>query len=240
MKEISPLHNKNNIITQPHELGNIQASLDYFLKFNIPQNAKILDLGCNYGSLIFNLYSIGYQNVYGIDINPDSIEKGKNNYSLIADKLNVHQPGTTPFYNNEFDVILMFDVIEHVPNIKTFIKNEVWRILKPGGLFIFQTPNKLINIPWEIISKKSWTKWKEYHCSLQTIFTLQQLLSNADFNDLAIEKGNVLTQHNITKVNKIFGPIGAYFLHMLQKFPLTIYPNFWGSAKKPLTNTTIL
>ena len=53
----------NNVFTQEKELGNIGSSLDYFMKFNIQKSAKILDIGCNYGSLIYNLYKKGYRNV---------------------------------------------------------------------------------------------------------------------------------------------------------------------------------
>jgi len=61
----------------------------------------------------------------------------------------------------------MFDVIEHIPNIEDFLKGQVYRVLKEKGIFVFQTPNKIINIPWEIINQRSLTKWKKYHCSLQ-------------------------------------------------------------------------
>ena len=156
------------ITLQKQELGNVQSSLDYFLKFNIPKNAKILDLGCNYGSLIHNLYLKGYKNIYGIDVNKKSIQKGKESYKKISKKLINYDGRKIPFKDDSFDVVLMFDVIEHVSNIQDFLKNEVYRILKEKGNFIFQTPNKIINIPWEIINQKSFTKWKNYHCSLQT------------------------------------------------------------------------
>lgn len=214
------------------EHGNVQSSLDYFLKFNIPKNAKILDVGCNYGSLIYNLSRLGYKNVYGIDVNKDSINKGKKSYTFIKNRLKVYSGKKIPFKDNSFDVVFMFDVIEHIPNVQDFLKKEVYLLLKKGGTFIFQTPNKYLNIPWEIINQKSFTKWKRYHCSLQTYYNLKKLLENANFKEIKIEKGNLLTEHNKEKVKKKLGFLGLSLLYLLQKMPLSFYSNFWGSGRK--------
>ena len=64
---------EDEIILQKNEHGNIKASLEYFMKLNIPKNYRLLDIGCNYGSLIYNLYKSGYRNVWGVDINENSI-----------------------------------------------------------------------------------------------------------------------------------------------------------------------
>ena len=44
-----------------------------------------------------------------------------------------------PFEDNSFDIILCNHVLEHIPN-DTLAMNEVYRILKPGGMGIFQIP----------------------------------------------------------------------------------------------------
>ncbi|MFA5029369.1 MAG: class I SAM-dependent methyltransferase [Patescibacteria group bacterium] len=49
-----------------------------------------------------------------------------------------------PFGDNEFETILSFETIEHVPQPQVFIK-ELSRILKPAGLMVLTTPNVL----WE-------------------------------------------------------------------------------------------
>lgn len=51
-----------------------------------------------------------------------------------------------PFNDNEFETILNFETIEHLPNPKIFI-NELYRILKPDGHLVLTTPNIL----WEPI-----------------------------------------------------------------------------------------
>lgn len=49
-----------------------------------------------------------------------------------------------PFNNNEFETILSFETIEHLPNPKIFIQ-ELYRTLKPDGHLVLTTPNIL----WE-------------------------------------------------------------------------------------------
>lgn len=54
-----------------------------------------------------------------------------------------------PHPNNNFDFVTAFDFIEHIPRIvyvpqKRFpfveLVDEVWRVLKPGGMFLSHTP----------------------------------------------------------------------------------------------------
>ncbi len=47
-----------------------------------------------------------------------------------------------PFSDNEYDVILCNHVLEHIPNDKQAMK-ELYRVLKPGGMGIFQIPQDL-------------------------------------------------------------------------------------------------
>jgi len=215
-----------------NEHGNIKSSFDYFNKYNLSKDSKILDIGCNFGSLIFLLHESGYKNIQGIDINLNSIEEGKNKYEKISERINYYDGEKVPFEDNTFDVVLMFDVIEHIPNIDKFLKNEVVRVLKRGGCLIFQTPNKYINIPWEVINQKSFLKYKEYHYSLQTKKSLKKLLEYSRFKDIIIEKNNVLTEHNKNKVEKKLGFFGLMILYFLSILPLFIFPNLWVIAKK--------
>ena len=98
---------------------------------------KSLDLGC--GSSIKNPYSV--DELYGIDI----IDYGKDNIKK-ADL--VIEP--IPFPDNYFDYVTAYDFIEHIPRILYYngerispfinLMNEVYRVLKPSGVFKAHTP----------------------------------------------------------------------------------------------------
>ena len=149
-----------------NEWGNIEGSVEYVKSKSIPRDSKLLDIGCNTGSTIFNLHQNGFTNVYGVDVEKNSINHGRKIYTPISDRLVDYDGVKLPFEDNSFDVVTMFDVIEHITNIDQFIREEVRRVLRECGILLFQTPNKYTNIPWEIFIHKSLHKYKEYHVSL--------------------------------------------------------------------------
>lgn len=54
-------------------------------------------------------------------------------------------PPFTGFADNSFDVVISFQVIEHIQNDALYME-EIRRVLKPGGKFIFSTPNKKMSL----------------------------------------------------------------------------------------------
>jgi len=221
-----------NIKLQSREWGNIETSFNYFKKFGFPKAYKVLDVGCSYGSLINHMYQSGYKNVYGVDLKDSKVSVGKKEYSKISKRLLSYEGEVLPYEDDSFDVLMMFDVIEHIPNVEKFLSGEVARVLKKGGYFIFQTPNKYINVPWEVLSKKSLTRWKDFHPSVQTKRSLKKILLNCGFKDVVIQKNEIVTEHNIKKVREKLGLLGVIILKNSNKLPLFLYPNFWGSCKK--------
>jgi SAM-dependent methyltransferase len=61
-------------------------------------------------------------------------------------------PDFSVFADASFDTILAFQVIEHIENDEEFVR-EVRRLLKPGGLFLVSTPNRIMSLtrnPWHV------------------------------------------------------------------------------------------
>jgi len=61
-------------------------------------------------------------------------------------------PPLGPFADDSFDVIVTFQVIEHIQDDVTFLK-EIHRVLKPGGMAMITTPNRPMSLsrnPWHI------------------------------------------------------------------------------------------
>lgn len=54
--------------------------------------------------------------------------------------------------DNSFDFAVTFQVIEHIQDDRSFI-SEIHRVLKPGGMLLLTTPNRLMSLtrnPWHI------------------------------------------------------------------------------------------
>jgi 2-polyprenyl-3-methyl-5-hydroxy-6-metoxy-1,4-benzoquinol methylase len=100
---------------------------------------RLLELGCGLGHLI-GLLQDEYRCV-GIDLADYAIEQTRLNapkaeaYVQSADDLSRFDAG-------EFGVVVGLHLVEHLPDPQETIR-QVNRILKPGGLFLFATPNPI-------------------------------------------------------------------------------------------------
>ena len=222
------------VLTDVKEWGNTLGSVEYIQEKNIGLDLRILDIGCYSGSLVYKLWKLGYKASHGVDIDSRIIEKGTELYPQISQKLYSYDGVTLPFDNGEFDVVTMFDVLEHIDSVDHFLYGEVDRVLKNGGLFLFQTPNKLTNIPWEILTHKSLFGYKAYHVSLQSYRSLRRLLEGGGFKEIVIEKRSINTVYYIEQLKQQLGFMAYPVLYLADAAPLCCATNFWGHCRKPL------
>ena len=108
---------------------------------------KVLDLGCGSGIGSVYLLNSGASKVYGGDFK-ESIKIAKKNFPEKITGLTFFETvnGLDNFNDNFFDVVVCFEVIEHVENRHKFL-NQISRVLKKSGLIIISTPNKRIIAP---------------------------------------------------------------------------------------------
>jgi SAM-dependent methyltransferase len=109
---------------------------------SIGKGERLLELGCGLGHLI-GLLQDDFKCV-GIDLADYSIEQTKLNapkseaYVMSADDLSAFKDG-------EFSVVVGLHLVEHLPDPQGTIR-QVHRILKPGGLFLYATPNPVYSL----------------------------------------------------------------------------------------------
>jgi ubiquinone/menaquinone biosynthesis C-methylase UbiE len=212
------------------EHGNISLSYKFTKPF-LRNNLKILDIGCNYGSLIHRFYQDNLHNVYGIDIGLDRLSEGITTYQELKHRLICYNGSRLPFADQSFEVILMFDVLEHIPNIEDYLSNQVYRVLDSNGYLILQTPNKFTNIPWEVLKSRS-LNYQKYHCSLQSFWSLKRILKRSQFRNIEFFRMPIANQRNIDKVGKILGTPGVWLLKFFDHLPLWAQTNFWCVCRK--------
>lgn len=117
-----------------YNIGRVKLSKKWIPK----KTDKLLDVGCSFGHGA-NIFSKEVKETYGIDPNEELLEIAKKNYPKITFRKASME--NTTFTKEYFDVIIANDVLEHTPNeIKSL--NEMYRILKPGGILIITTPHK--------------------------------------------------------------------------------------------------
>ena len=111
-----------------------RAILEAIGRFQRP--GRLLDVGCATGGLLREALACGWE-VAGVEISPASAEVARQTYGLDV------RTGTLDevrWPEQTFDAVTMIHTIEHVYQPSQVVA-EVFRILKPGGVFYCQTPD---------------------------------------------------------------------------------------------------
>ncbi len=147
---------------------------------NCGSGKKFLDVGCSNGELLYFMKQQGFE-TFGVELNPRTARIGSENGLNVFNGLleEAH------FEDKSFDILYLGDVIEHVRDPRSFVK-ECLRVLKPGGYIIISTPNlaclwalityvlyRIFRIPWSSVTPPHHT----YQFSYQN---LNLLLSQLD------------------------------------------------------------
>ena len=97
---------------------------------------RLLDFGCGYGGLVAAFHINGYHNMVGTDISQWAIEEGHRRYPFLKSRLQ--------FYNRDLlrrphDVLLMLDVLEHMPEYEIV---NVLKLAREGckGVVVVRIP----------------------------------------------------------------------------------------------------
>lgn len=137
-------------------------------------NVKLLDVGCFNGFFIKKLLSLGYD-AHGVDFNKSAVAYGQEKLDL-SSRISSQTIEAMIEQGKRFDVITLFEVLEHLPDAKTFLGN-VTQLLKDGGMLIISTPN----------NKMYWRPALDYpphHLSRFTTKSIEGYLSQLGMNTI--------------------------------------------------------
>jgi SAM-dependent methyltransferase len=101
----------------------------------IGKDKKVLDLGCRDGTL--TRHFVNKNQVTGADIDVDALKFAKKTYKI--DTRQVDLNSILPFKDKAFDVVVMGEVLEHLPYWDITLP-EVKRVLKQKGIFVGSIP----------------------------------------------------------------------------------------------------
>lgn len=104
------------------------------------EGRRVLDAGSGTGYGAAEL-SQSAASVIGLEIDRDAVEFARSNYPLSNLNFEAGSCTAMPFAAQSFELIVAFEVIEHLAEFRTFL-DECARVLTPQGLFIVSSPNK--------------------------------------------------------------------------------------------------
>lgn len=98
------------------------------------KGSKILDIGCGDGEYT-SLFCHDKNEVVGLDLK-NTVKREFKKFKFVKGDAEC-----LPFPNGSFDLVISFDVLEHIYDDKRAIR-EVYRVLRKNGKIFLETPNR--------------------------------------------------------------------------------------------------
>jgi ubiquinone/menaquinone biosynthesis C-methylase UbiE len=207
--------------------------LSLLQKYIIGKDKRLLDVGTGKGYLLEVACDIGFD-CYGVE--PSSYTS-KATEKKFPKRITQGLLEDARYKDCEFDVIVMTDLIEHIPYPHSFF-DEVYRILKPSGFILITTPNS--GSFTRILLGKNWFQYKYEHIIYYNKKSLKYLLDKKGFRVRE-------TRDNIKGFQM------RYYYHYFKQYSLfgidtlfrSIYPHLPGFIKNlylsnPITGEMIV
>lgn len=174
----------------------------YTLQGRNLSTVRVLDWGTGKGHISYMLKAAGF-NVTSCDVRSSADDSSFGQETPILEEtsinvLSLDDPWVLPFKDHEFDLVVSFGVLEHVPNDFESLR-ELHRIIIPGGIFF------LSFLPY-------WLSWSQrlahlrgdwYHPRLYTVSSLRQIASDAGFKVESIWHGQLFPKNSFPHSNWI-------------------------------------
>jgi len=204
-----------------YEKKEVKEYFEDFFRFSDINNKCVLDAGCGIGYSSKILKSKG-NHVFSFDTNRKSVTYAKKSmgveYPLVASVESI------PFKDKVFDAVYFLDVLEHLPEPLSVLK-DLRRVLKDEGELLLITPNGLIRKSINIIFGKD--IGDKTHIKEFTYKELKELMAKAGFRIESIKVSGIVL------LNKINFRFARKLGHKLNKAVLPLAsPSFWVKAKK--------
>ena len=127
--------------TPLHQIQVLRHQFVYeYVKSRLNLNNKVLDLGFGegYGTALLAEFC---GNIVGVDVTDKVVVYANKRYARHNCRFLKYDGRVLPFENNSIDVLVTFQVIEHIDDDHAFVA-EIHRVLKPGGKLFMTTPNR--------------------------------------------------------------------------------------------------
>ncbi len=187
----------------------------------LPENkdAKIVDLGCGFGTFIKPAINAGYVNISGYDISEEQVK--------IAHKLgikNIHCMSIEDYFakGEKVDVLMGLDIIEHFTKDELIdFLTQAKSCLNPGGKIILRTPN--MDAPQTSV----YAFGDISHETLLNKSSALQVMRSIGFNNIDVRGGLIRNQNPVLEVIR---KIGWWKYTMFKKIILFCTARTWHNV----------
>jgi phthiocerol/phenolphthiocerol synthesis type-I polyketide synthase E len=134
--DLSPQH---AVVALPdHYLNRNSVKLVLEVVADCPiEGRRVLDVGCGRGGAVHVLtHFFAPAGVTGLDLSPAAIDFCRRAHRHPRVRFELGDAEHLPFANDSLDVVINIESSHTYPNIQSFY-DEVWRVLVPGGYFLY-------------------------------------------------------------------------------------------------------
>lgn len=161
-----------------NETANLKKATSriYLNKIRLYQSTgKLLDIGSAFGYFMEEAQKHGFD-VFGVELSgfSSAVAKKKFRERIFEGKLE-----ETKFPDKNFDVITMFDLVEHIPQPLEFMK-EAKRIIRPQGIVAITTPDTE-SLSYKLLGLSGWFHWKLEHLGYFNRRSIEELARRTGF-----------------------------------------------------------
>jgi 2-polyprenyl-6-hydroxyphenyl methylase/3-demethylubiquinone-9 3-methyltransferase len=152
-----------------------------------PQGKTALEVGSGGGILTEEISKMGFTTT-GIDPAEESVQTAREHAKISG--LNItYDKGTgenLPYPDQSFDCVFCCDVLEHVRDLPKVI-SEISRVLKPKGIFIYDTLNRTFIS--KLVAIKIWQEWKRWAFMPPNLHVWKMFIKPEELKDLLSKNG---------------------------------------------------
>jgi phosphoethanolamine N-methyltransferase len=176
---------------------------------------KVLDMGCGTGGIdVLLIRDFGAKRVLGLDVRQTMIDRchARAAREDLSDHLSFLRiaPGRLPLESNSFDVVFSKEAIIHVAD-KLALFSEVFRILRPGGVFLAcdwlkggnDANARYLDHFLEMAADKGFT--------MVTLEDVGQMLAGAGFVEIKLRDRNAwyrdIARRDLERINGVLKPL---------------------------------
>lgn len=200
----------------------------------VQRGDHVLDIGAGRGSFLQQVMTIPDVKCVGLELNRSAVATARaRGVNVVAETAEDHAAN----HSEEYDVISLFQVLEHIPNPASLL-NSVMSMLKPGGRLViavpdnsarassslFVTTDSLLNMPphhlalWDVISLASLARL--YPVILEELIVEPSTAGHHKNTYRGLVKSNLETKYGILGLACYFAirPILINLVHQLEGY----------------------